>query len=85
MSGYRRLRTPSRLASVRLVGATKLSFGASRPLFAYLLNVPSIFVITMLVAYPIGYSMWVSVHRYDLRRPEADTVSKLQSDISLIY
>ena len=37
--------------------------------FAYLLNAPSILVILLLVGYPICYSFWISLHRYDLRRP----------------
>ncbi len=37
--------------------------------FAFLLNFPSSFVITLLVAYPILYSLWLSFHRYNLMRP----------------
>ncbi|MFN3653634.1 MAG: carbohydrate ABC transporter permease [Armatimonadota bacterium] len=37
-----------------------------------LLNAPSVLLILALVLYPVGYSFWMSLHRYNLRRP-ADT------------
>lgn len=38
--------------------------------FAYLLNVPAILTVLLLVAYPIIDAFWLSLHRYNLRRPE---------------
>jgi len=40
-----------------------------RPLFAYLLNVPALVAIFVLAAYPIVYSGWISLHKYNLKRP----------------
>ena len=40
-----------------------------RPLFAYLLNAPSLVAIFVLAAYPIVYSGWISLHKYNLKRP----------------
>lgn len=59
-------------------------FGRERVSFAYLLNAPSIFVILLLVAYPIGYSIWVSLHRYDLRRPRVFKLVGLQNYIDVL-
>ena len=39
-------------------------------IFAYLLNVPSVILILALIAYPVVVSLWTSLHRYNLRRPE---------------
>ena len=39
-------------------------------LFAYLLNAPAVVLILVLVLYPVGMSLWLSLHRYNLRRPE---------------
>ena len=39
-------------------------------MFAYLLNVPSVILILALIAYPVVVSLWTSLHRYNLRRPE---------------
>jgi multiple sugar transport system permease protein len=38
---------------------------------AYLMNVPALVVIGCLVAYPIGYSFWLSLHKYNLKLPGA--------------
>jgi multiple sugar transport system permease protein len=38
-------------------------------MFAWLLNAPALLVILLLVAYPIGNSLWISLHRYNLKRP----------------
>ncbi|MEP6701546.1 MAG: sugar ABC transporter permease [Betaproteobacteria bacterium] len=43
--------------------------GYDRPLFAYLLNTPALIAITVLAAYPIVYSAWISLHKYNLKRP----------------
>ena len=41
----------------------------SEPSLAFLLNTPSILVILLLVAYPILYSFYLSLHRWNLKRP----------------
>jgi len=46
------------------------SFTLSDSLFAYVLNLPALVVVLALIAYPIGYSFWLSLHRYNLKRPD---------------
>ncbi len=41
----------------------------SEPSFAFLLNAPALLAILALVGYPIVYSFWLSLHRYNLKRP----------------
>jgi multiple sugar transport system permease protein len=41
----------------------------SEPSFAFLLNAPALLAIVLLIGYPIGYSLWLSLHRYNLKRP----------------
>jgi len=43
--------------------------GYDRARFAWLLNTPALVAITLLAAYPIVYSAWISLHRYNLKRP----------------
>jgi multiple sugar transport system permease protein len=50
---------------------------------AYLLNTPALIVLLALVAYPIGYSFWVSLHRYNLKRPKAIRFNGLDNYLSL--
>ncbi|MBO0867287.1 MAG: sugar ABC transporter permease [Micromonosporaceae bacterium] len=40
-----------------------------RRAFPYLLNAPAVVVIFSLIAYPVGLSIWYSLHKYSLRRP----------------
>jgi multiple sugar transport system permease protein len=40
-----------------------------RALSAYLLNAPAILLTLGLIAYPIGSSLWLSLHKYNLRYP----------------
>jgi multiple sugar transport system permease protein len=42
---------------------------ATGPSFAFLLNAPALLAIVCLVGYPILYSLWLSFHRYNLKRP----------------
>jgi ABC-type sugar transport system permease subunit len=49
--------------------ARATGLGYERPYFAYLLNTPALLVIVLLAAYPIGYSAWLSLHKYSLKRP----------------
>jgi ABC-type sugar transport system permease subunit len=39
------------------------------PSFAFLLNAPALIAIVLLVGYPITYSAWISLHKYNLKRP----------------
>ncbi|QUQ65397.1 carbohydrate ABC transporter permease [Kutzneria sp. CA-103260] len=50
---------------------------------AYLFNTPALVVLLALVAYPIGYSFWVSLHRYNLKRPKAIRFIGLDNYLSL--
>ena len=43
------------------------------PSFAFLLNAPALLAILLLVAYPILHSFWLSLHRYNLKRPSVFT------------
>jgi multiple sugar transport system permease protein len=47
--------------------------------FAWLLNLPSIIVILALVGYPILNSVWLSLHRYNLKRPRIFAFVGLQN------
>jgi multiple sugar transport system permease protein len=42
----------------------------SDALFGVLLNLPAILIILSLIAFPVLYSLWVSLLRYNLRRPK---------------
>ena len=56
---------------VKRIGKTQASgIGYDRPLFAYFLNAPSLIAIFMLAGYPILYSAWISLHKYNLKRPK---------------
>jgi multiple sugar transport system permease protein len=50
---------------------------------AWLLNGPALVVLLALVAYPIGYSFWVSLHRQNLRRPRATRFLGLDNYVAL--
>ncbi|HEX8010524.1 MAG TPA: sugar ABC transporter permease [Casimicrobiaceae bacterium] len=43
--------------------------GYERVGFAWLLNAPALVAIFVLAAYPIAYSAWISLHKYNLKRP----------------
>ena len=56
---------------VRRVARTRgAGIGYERPLFAYLLNTPALIAIFLLAGYPILYSAWISLHKYNLKRPK---------------
>ncbi len=40
-----------------------------QPFLAFVLNSPAILLLLLLVFYPIVYSLWLSLHEYNLRRP----------------
>jgi multiple sugar transport system permease protein len=58
--------------------------GISDTARAYLLNAPAMIVIGLLVAYPIGYSFWLSLHRYNLKLPALERFVWFQNYISLV-
>jgi multiple sugar transport system permease protein len=58
--------------------------GMSDTARAYLLNAPAMIVIGLLVAYPIGYSFWLSLHRYNLKLPALERFAWFQNYISLV-
>lgn len=43
--------------------------GEPQPFLAFVLNSPAILMLIALVAYPIVYSFWLSLHDYNLRKP----------------
>ena len=53
----------------RIVNHARARHRLSTSAFAFLLNSPALLAITLLVGYPIAYSFWVSLHRYNLKRP----------------
>ena len=60
----------TQMASTKGFGALRSrGVGYDRPVFAYLLNAPALIAITLLAAYPIVNSAWISLHRYNLKRP----------------
>ena len=52
-----------------VAGLRSRGIGYDRPLFAYMLNAPALVAIALLAAYPIVYSAWISLHKYNLKRP----------------
>lgn len=50
-------------------GARRRGF-FNQTVFAYLLNVPALIIIAMLIAYPVAYSFWLSLQKYNLKRPD---------------
>jgi multiple sugar transport system permease protein len=50
-------------------GARRRGF-FNQTLFAYVLNVPALIIIAMLIAYPVAYSFWLSLQKYNLKRPD---------------
>ncbi|MDN5727400.1 MAG: sugar ABC transporter permease [Propionibacteriales bacterium] len=50
---------------------------------AYLLNAPALIILLSLVAFPIGYSFWVSLQRQNLKRPRATRFVGLDNYISM--
>src|ERR1700737_241485 len=59
-------------------------FELSETAFAYLLNVPALVTVVLLVAYPIADAFWLSLHRYNLRRPEAYAFVGLQNYVDVV-
>jgi multiple sugar transport system permease protein len=44
--------------------------GYDRPMFAWMLNAPALIAIFLLAGYPILHSLWLSLHKYNLKRPQ---------------
>jgi ABC-type sugar transport system permease subunit len=65
------MRTPLSLASAQPAKRTGKRVGYDRRAFAWLLNTPALLAICLLSAFPIAYSAWISLHRYNLQRPRA--------------
>lgn len=57
--------------------------GYDRPLFAWLLNAPALIAIFLLAGYPIVYSAWISLHKYNLKRPRVFTFLGLQNYVDI--
>jgi multiple sugar transport system permease protein len=58
--------------------------GYNRPLFAWLLNAPALIAIFLLAGYPIVYSAWISLHKYNLKRPRVFTFIGLQNYVDIV-
>jgi multiple sugar transport system permease protein len=58
--------------------------GYDRSLFAYLLNAPAFIAIFLLAGYPIVYSAWISLHKYNLKRPRVFTFIGLQNYVDIV-
>jgi multiple sugar transport system permease protein len=58
--------------------------GRDRPLFAYLLNAPALIAIFLLAGYPIIYSAWISLHKYNLKRPRIFEFIGLQNYVDIL-
>jgi multiple sugar transport system permease protein len=58
--------------------------GYDRPRFAYLLNAPSLIAIFLLAGYPILYSAWISLHKYNLKRPRTFEFIGLENYASIL-
>ena len=61
--------TASTAALPRQGGTRAGRIGYDRPGFAWLLNSPALVAIFVLAAYPILHSAWISLHKYNLKRP----------------
>jgi multiple sugar transport system permease protein len=49
---------------------------------AYLLNAPALIFIVLLVAYPVASSFWISLHQYNLKKPNVFTFIGLGNYLS---
>lgn len=50
----------------------------------YLLCAPAVLVMLAVTAYPIGYAVWLSLHRYDLRFPDERAFIGLANYLSVL-
>jgi multiple sugar transport system permease protein len=58
--------------------------GYDRPGFAYLLNSPALIAIFVLAAYPILHSAWISLHKYNLKRPNVFQFVGLDNYVEIV-
>lgn len=56
----------------------------SDTVFGYLLNLPALFLIFLLIIYPIVDAFWDSLHQYNLRRPNVFKFIGLQNYVDLV-
>jgi multiple sugar transport system permease protein len=70
------------LATTRSLRSSR--FELSEQNFAYLLNLPAILTVLLLVAYPIVDAFWLSLHRYNLRRPDSFELIGFQNYIDVL-
>jgi ABC-type sugar transport system permease subunit len=52
---------------MRALAGRRLGIIYERQGFAFLLNAPALLAIVILVGYPIAYSAWISIHKYNLQ------------------
>ena len=64
--------------------ARRRGWASSPTFFAYFLNAPAIALLVALVAYPIVDAFWLSLHRYNLRRPEIFDFVALQNYVDVV-
>ncbi len=76
------------MAAAETVSGTRGVQGARFELsergFAYLLNLPAIMTVLLLVGYPIVDAFWLSLHRFNLRRPDAYAFVGLQNYLDVL-
>ena len=74
----------ARTRALAAPAARRRGWASSPAFFAYLLNLPPILLLAGLVAYPIVDALWLSLHRYNLRRPEAYAFVGLQNYVDVL-
>lgn len=58
--------------------------GRSETFRAYAMNLPMFLMLAIVVAFPVGYSLWISLQSYNLRRPQAIRFIGLGNYISVL-
>src|SRR5690242_6148311 len=61
-----------------------LRFNESPEVRAYLMNGPMIIILLLISAFPIGYSLWISVQKYNLRQPNNIHFSGLDNYVRIL-
>lgn len=77
-------RTEDPSPRVRKAGAQTPRKQAGETVRAYIMNAPALLVIITIVAYPIGYSFWLSLHRNNLKQPAKEAFIWFDNYISLL-
>jgi multiple sugar transport system permease protein len=66
-------------------GKAPLSEGArAERKLAFLLCAPAVIIMVAVTAYPIGYAIWLSLQRYDLRFPDQQAFAGLDNYIAVL-